>query len=301
MQDLNDLYYYAQVVDHGGFAPAARALGEAKSKLSRRVAALEAHLGVRLLQRSTRHVTVTEIGRVYYDHCKAMLLQADAAQEAIDSRRSAPCGVVRLSCPVALLDTRISPMLAEFLDRYPQVTLHVDATDRRVDLVEEGFDLALRVRPLPLEDSDLALRRLSESEQCILASPKLLRERGRPRAPTDLSEYPSLALGVARERYVWHLQGPDGDAVRVPHQPRLVTQSMPALQAAAEAGQGVVQLPRMMVADALAEGRLLSVLGEWAPPREMLHVVFPSRRGQLPAVRTLIDFLAKGFARLDEA
>ncbi|MEA5444374.1 LysR family transcriptional regulator [Gammaproteobacteria bacterium AB-CW1] len=300
MQDLNDLYYFAQVVEHGGFAPAARALGEPKSKLSRRVSALEARLGVRLLQRSTRHVTVTEIGRVYYGHCKAMLVQAESAQEAIDSSRAEPCGVVRMSCPIALLDARVGPMLAEFMSNNPRVVVNVDATNRRVDLIEEGLDLAVRVRPPPLEDSDLALRRLADRGQCLLASPELVARHGEPQSPSDLADYPSLALGLSRDRHVWQLQGPGGEAVRVQHRPRLVTQSMPALRAAAEAGQGVVQLPRMMVTESLAENRLRSLLPDWAPPREIVHVVFPSRRGLLPAVRALIDHLAAGFAALEE-
>ncbi|MDQ2068356.1 LysR family transcriptional regulator [Natronospira bacteriovora] len=300
MQDLNDLYYFVQVVDHGGFAPAGRVLGEPKSTLSRRISALEERLGVRLLQRSTRHVTATEIGRIYYGHCKAMLVQAEAAQEAIDSSRSEPCGVVRMSCPVALLDARVGRMVAEFMAAHPQVAVHVDATNRRVDLIEERLDLALRVRPPPLEDSDLALRRLADRGQCLLASPDLVEARGWPETPADLADYPSLALGLPRERHVWHLKHPDGESVRVQHRPRLVTQSMPALRAAAEAGQGVVQLPRMMVTESLADGRLLSLLADWAPPREIVHVVFPSRRGLLPAVRALIDHLATRFAELEE-
>jgi DNA-binding transcriptional LysR family regulator len=146
VQDLNDLYYYAQVVDHGGFAAASRATGEPKSKLSRRIAALEARLGVRLLQRSTRRFTVTELGRVYHTHCKAVLVEAEAAEEAIDHRRSEPCGTVRVSCPVALLDLQVGAMLAEFLARHPRVTLQLEATNRRVDVVAEGIDVAVRVR-----------------------------------------------------------------------------------------------------------------------------------------------------------
>jgi DNA-binding transcriptional LysR family regulator len=300
VQDLNDLYYFAQVVEHGGFAPAGRALGEPKSKLSRRIAALEERLQVRLLNRSTRHVSVTEIGRIYYQHCKAMLVQADAAQEAIDSLRSEPCGTVRISCPVALLDARVAAMLAEYQQRHPQVELHLDATNRRVDVIEEGFDIAIRVRPPPLEDSDLVLRTLSDRAQCLVASPEFLNIHGRPSVPSDLAELPSLALGRARHRHQWHLLGPDGSEVRINHHPRLVTRSMNALRIAAAAGIGVVQLPTMMMSEELSEGCLVRVLEGWAPPREIIHVVFPSRRGLLPAVRGLIDFLAERFSALQE-
>ncbi len=300
MQDLNDLYYYVQVVDHGGFAPAGRALGEPKSKLSRRIAGLEERLGVRLLQRSTRHVAVTEIGRVYYTHCKAMLVQSEAAQEAIDTRRSEPCGIVRVTCPVALLDARIADMLAEFMVRHPQVEIHLEATNRRVDVIEERIDVAIRVRPPPLEDSDLILRTLADRGQCLVASPKLLAEYGTPEVPADLTGLPSLALGLPRQQHSWHLIGSDGAEARIEHRPRLVTRSMNALRIAAVAGIGIVQLPVMMMTEELSDGRLISVLPDWAPPREIIHAVLPSRRGLLPAVRSLIEFLAQGFQGLRE-
>lgn len=300
MQDLNDLYYFVQVVDSGGFAAAGRALGQPKSTLSRRLAALEARLGVRLLQRSTRRVVVTEIGQVFYGHCKAMLVHADAAQEAVESTRSEPCGVVRLSCPVALLDARVSLMLAEFLVTYPQVEIQLDATNRRVDVIEERIDLAIRVRPPPLADSDLVLRVLADRGQCLVASPALLERLGAPSRPADLAGWPSLALGRPQQSHAWHLIGPDGAEARVTHQPRLVTGSMTTLRAAAVAGTGVVQLPTMMMREELDDGRLQRVLADWAPPREIVHAVFPSRRGMMPGVRALIDFLAERFAALDE-
>ncbi len=300
MQDLNDLYYFVQVVEHGGFAPAGRALGIAKSRLSRRIAALEEGLGVRLLQRSTRQVAVTEIGQVYFQHCRAMLVEAEAAQEAIDSRRAEPCGTVRMSCPVALLETRVGAFLSEFMQRYPGVRLELEASNRRVDVIEERMDLAIRVRPPPLDDSELVLRVLGERSQCLVASPDLLTEAGAPSVPADLPSLPSLALSRPQDRHVWQLIGPDGARARIDHSPRLVTRSMETLRQAAIAGIGVVQLPTMMIRDALAAGELLAVLPEWAPPREIIHAVLPSRRGLLPGVRALVDFLAERFAELDE-
>jgi len=300
MRDLNDLYYFAHVVEHGGFAPAGRALGEPKSKLSRRVAGLEERLGVRLLQRSTRRVRLTEIGRVYYQHCRAMLIEAEAADEAIDSVRSEPCGTVRVSCPVALLETRVMAMIAAFMARHPRVTVHLDATNRRVDVIEEGVDIAIRVRPPPLEDSDLVLRTFTDRGQCLVGSPGLLAASGRPRVPADLAALPSLALGLPQYEHAWHLLGPDGAEARIQHRPRLVTRSMAALRIAASNGIGIVQLPTMMMTEELHDGRLVRVLPDWAPPREVVHAVFPSRRGLLPAVRMLIDFLAERFGDLDE-
>ncbi|WP_449465333.1 LysR family transcriptional regulator [Stenotrophomonas humi] len=301
MQDLNDLYYFAKVVEHGGFAPAGRALGEPKSKLSRRIALLEERLGVRLLQRSTRHFSVTEVGQTFYTHCRAMLVEAEAAAESIEVTRSEPRGVVRLSCPTMLLDFRVAAMVADFMARCPDVQVHLDATNRSVDVIAEGFDLAIRVRPPPLEDSELVLKVLAERTQCLVAAPALLERCGVAHGPADLHLLPSLALGVPQSEHVWRLIGPDGATAEVPHHPRLITRGMSVLREAAIAGVGVAQLPTMIVRDALDDGRLRQVAEGWAPSKEIIHAVFPSRRGLLPSVRLFIDHLAASFAALDES
>lgn len=299
MKDLNDLYYYVQVVDHGGFAPAGRALGMPKSKLSRRIAQLEERLGTRLIQRSTRRFAVTETGQTYYGHCKAMLVEADAADEAIALTHAEPRGIVRMTCPVALLDARIADMLAAFMAAYPRVEIHLEETNRRVDVVGEGIDVAIRVRPPPLEGSDLVMRMLAERGQCLVACPQLL-TGGIPQVPADLAGLPSMDLGLPQHEHVWHLIGPDGTQAAIRHRPRLVTRGMLALRAAALAGVGVVQLPSMMVREQIARGELVHVIPGWAPRREIIHAVFASRRGLLPAVRALLDFLAERFEALDE-
>lgn len=299
MRDLNDLYFFVQVVDHGGFAPAGRALNLPKSRLSRRVAGLEERLGMRLIQRSTRRFTLTEVGATYYAHCRAMLVEADAADEAVALRHAEPRGIVRVTCPIALLDSLVGEMLGAFMAQCPQVEIHLEETNRRVDVVGEGVDIALRVRPPPLEDSDLVLRPLAERGQCLVASPALLARVTPPRVPADLAALPSLALGQPQDDHVWNLRGPHGAHATVPHRPRFVTRAMFALRAAAVAGVGVVQLPTMMIRDAVARGELQVVLPDWAPRREMVHAVLASRRGLLPAVRALLDFLVERFAALE--
>lgn len=295
MHDLNDLYYFAKVVEHRGFAAAGRSLGVPKSRLSRRIAQLEARLGVRLIQRSTRRFSVTETGQVFYTHCKAMLVEAAAAEDAIAMARSEPSGVVRVTCPVALLDTRVGPMIAAFLAGNPKVRIHLEATNRRVDVIEEGVDVALRVRPPPLQDSDLVLRVLAAFDQSLVASPALLARYGPPRLPADLAELPSLFLAQPRAEHRWTLYGPDGSAAEVPLRPRLITRGMFTLRDAALAGVGVAQLPTMVTGEHVAHGALVPVLPAWRPRQEIVHAVFPSRRGLLPAVRALVDHLAAGF------
>lgn len=298
MQDLNDFYYFAQVAEHGGFAAAGRALGVPKSKLSRRVALLEERLGVRLLLRDSRHFTLTELGRTFLAHCRAVLTEAEAAREAVEVLRAEPRGVVRLACPVALLDADVAPMLTSFLAACPRVELQVEASNRRVDLLAEGLDLALRVRPPPLEDSDLVMRVFGTRRQCLLASPALLGDGPPPATPADLARLPSLALGMPQGEHLWRLASPQGEMTVQPHRPRLVTRGMTLLRTAALAGLGVAQLPLMLVRDEVASGALVEVLPGWAPHSEVVHAVYASRRGQLPAVRALLDHLAAGFAAL---
>lgn len=300
MQDLNDLYYFVHVVDNGGFAPASRALGEPKSKLSRRLAKLEERLGVQLVHRSTRRFTVTDIGKTYYAHCKAMLVEAAAAQEAIEMTRAEPCGTVHLSCPITLLESNVSAMLVEFMNAYPLVQVHLQATNRRVDLLNEGVDVAIRVRRMPLADSDIVVRSLGDRRQCLVGSPLLFAGGTQPATPADLSRFASLGHGQSHQQFRWELLGPEGAVATIRFDPRLVTDDLAVLRQAAVAGVGIVQLPRLMIGDKLANGTLLELLPGWAPPPETIHAAFVSRRGLLPAVRTLIDFLADRFAELDD-
>lgn len=300
MQDLNDLYYFVQAVDHGGFAPAGRVLGMPKSKLSRRIATLEDRLGVRLIQRTTRRFAVTDVGRSYYDHCKAMLVEAEAAQEVIDATRAAPRGVIRMTCPVTLLHAHIGSMLADFMALYPQIVVQLEATNRRVDLVSEAVDIAVRVRPPPLEDSGLVMRVLADRGQCLVASPLLIKKLGFPASPADLNGWPSLGIGSPQQPFSWTLFGPDGAQAEVPHAPRLITTDMIAIRTAALAGVGVVQLPRLMVREQIADGALVRVVPDWSPRREIIHAVFPTRRGLLPSNRALVDYLAERFRIIDE-
>ena len=300
MQDLNDFYYFVQVVDAGGFAPASRALGRPKSMLSRRIALLEKRLGVRLIQRSTRRFSVTEVGQTFYDHCKAMLVEAEAATEAVERSRSEPRGVVRISCPVALLHAQVGAMVAEFLVQCPHVTIDVRALNRPVDVIAEGYDFALRVRRPPLADSELVLKVLGTRAQCLVASPALVQRHGAPSVPADLARFPSLALAQAQDEHAWQLEGPQGAQVSIRHQPRLITDDMIALRSAAIAGVGVVHLPVMIVSEALRQKQLTRLLPRWAPSAELVHAVLPSKRHLLPSVRALLDFLAARFQQLQD-
>ena len=296
MRDLNDLYYFVQVVDHGGFAPAARALGMQKSKLSRRIAFLEDQLGTRLIQRSSRKFSVTEVGQEYYRHCLAMLVEAEAAQAVIDNVAAQPRGVIRVACVPGLLTYQMGGLIARFMAVYPEVEVHLHSTSRRVDVIGEGFDLAIRVREPPLEAADLVMRKLDESVHRLVASPDLVARFTPPSGPADLAEWPSLDFGPAHRDHVWALHHKDGMTASVRHTPRLVTDDLHMLHEAALQGLGVVLLPTVAVRRDLDEGRLIDLFPGWRPKKWIVHAVFPSRRGLLPSIRLLLDFLVAGCA-----
>ncbi|HCM9580944.1 TPA: LysR family transcriptional regulator [Enterobacter asburiae] len=300
MQDLNDFVWFVKVVDYGGFAAAGRALDLPKSRLSRRIAHLEERLDVRLIHRTTRQFTVTEVGQTFYQHCKAMMVEAEAAEEAVAALQAEPRGVVRITCPITLLHVHVGPMLARFMARYPGISLQLEATNRRVDLVGEGVDIAIRVRPRPFDDSDLVLRVLADRGHCLVAGPALIQRLGEPVVPSELSAWPGLSMNEGKHIHKWALSGPGGAKAEIHYHPRLITTDMLALREAAMAGIGVVQLPILMVKDQLASGELVRVLNAWEPRREVIHAVYPSRRGLLPSVRTLVDFLTEEYARMVE-
>jgi DNA-binding transcriptional LysR family regulator len=299
MQNLNDLYLFTEVVEHSGFAPASRATGVPKSRLSRRVAQLEEELGARLLQRSTRRFAVTDVGQSFYEHCRAMVTEARAAEEAVARTRAEPRGTVRLTCPITLAQGPMAAMLSRFLDEHPLVRVEMEATNRRVDVIAEGVDVALRVRQPPLEDTDLVVKILAHDLGVLAASPALLQRAGRPATPDDLSRLPTLSMSQTGGEHIWRLTGAEGETRDVRHRPRLATDEMVTLRRAALDGVGVVLLPLLMVEPDIASGALEPLLPDWTAPRGVIHAVFASRRGLLPAVRLLLDRLGETFAACD--
>ena len=301
MRDLNDMQYFAAVVRHKGFAAASRVIDVPKATLSRRVAALEARLQVQLLHRGSRLFQLTELGQAYYQHCQAMLVEADAADEQVAMLQAEPRGTLRLSCPPALMNNEFAELIAAFMATYPRVNVHAEVTNRVVDVQREGMDLAIRVRFPPLGDSDLVMRSLAWSCQRWLVAPSLLvshRESGGKIAfskPMDVAHLPSLHLGDGQGRAEWHLLGPEGEKITLAHDPKLIANDMSTLYQAALQGVGVAALPLVMAGDAIAAGRLVEVMPGWLPRPGILHLAFPSRRGLLPSVRLFIDFCVHEF------
>ena len=292
-QDLNNLYFFAKVVDFGSYTAAAKALGLQTSKLSRRVCALETELGVRLINRTTRRLSLTEAGKIFHRHCLALLDEAQAAKDAMSHILASPQGLVRISCPVGLLQRGVADTLARFLARHPSVRIALDATNRRVDVVDEGLDIAIRVRRPPLEDSDLAMRVFGPDQMILVASPGLVAAHREPRTLADVAGMPTLSMASADQRSTWRFLDADGEPAELTHSPRLCTDDLVTLRRAALAGIGAALLPILLVADDMEDGTLVRLLPSLNAPAGILHAVFPSRRGMIPAVRALLDFLSE--------
>ncbi len=293
MDDFNDLVYFVSVVEHHGFSAAARATGVEKTRLSRRVAALEQQLGLRLMQRSTRSLALTEAGQRFFEHCVAAVEGARAAYESVADLRREPAGTVRMSCPQVMAQSYLAPILPGFMAQHPKVNLILDATDREVNLVEERVDLVLRSR-LELEDSaGLVARPLLSARRIMVASPAYLGRIDQPSGPRDLSVCDTLGRPVElfEGQARWELNGPAGEVVAVQITPRLVSNDLRLLLEAAIHGIGVALLPEPIVAAGIRAGQLAQVLPDWTTTTHHIYLLYPSPRGMLPSVRSLIDYL----------
>ncbi|WP_110949793.1 LysR substrate-binding domain-containing protein [Pseudomonas bohemica] len=295
MQDLNDLYYFAKVVECGGFAAAGRALGIPKSRLSRRIAELETRLNASLMQRTTRKLALTAVGERYLQHCQAMLLEAEMADEVVATLSAEPRGRLRVSCPVGMTHWHLSEVVTDFLARYPQVQLELLLLNRRVDLVNEGIDVAMRVRDIGDEDPSLIVRHLAPAQAALVASPALIADR-HIRTPEDLSALPVLGAIEADRKVHFQLVHQNGRRHEVMLEPRLAIDDFTIRKAAALAGLGITMLPMMNCHDALADGSLVRLLPEWSMSTGNLQAAYTQRRGALPAVRAWLDHVAQAFS-----
>lgn len=292
MQDLNDLQFFAAVVSHESFSAAGRALELPKSRISRRIALLEERLGVRLFERSTRHLNVTEAGRQIYEHARAIMLEAQAVEEIALKLKAEPRGLVRLSCPIGLQKV-ISAPLSAFLLANPLLRVQLIVTNRRVDLIEESVDIAVRIRERLDTDGELQMKRLGLSKRILVASPKLFATGPQPKTPEDLHNYPLLHQQETPGPAAWTLVSVANEKASIEVKPRLATSDFGVLTDAARAGAGVALLPRIDCRAALTSGELIQVLSNWSIADGILHLVFTSRRGMLPGVRAVIDFAAE--------
>lgn len=291
--DLNDLRYFALIVQHGGFTAAERVTHVHRSKLSRRMAQLEDDLGVRLLQRTTRRLALTDAGKVFYDHCTAMLIEAEAALDAVAMMRSEPAGTVRISCPVVMANFYVSQLIANFIVAHPKVRVELHSNDRNVNLIEERVDIAVRAGGGGLTEPGLIARKIATGRFILVASPAYLEGKPTIEAVEDVADLDTVGSSLESEEQVWNLVHEDGRSIRLVHRPRMLCSELNAQYQAAISGVGIALLPERIALQGLKYGALTRVAAGWSTKEEDIHLLFVSRRGMLPSVRALLDYLVE--------
>lgn len=288
--DLNQLLVFVRVVQLGSLSEAARRLELPKSTVSRRLADLEARIGERLVQRTTRKLAVTEAGRVLFERVAPAMSEIEEAEGALAGMHGTPRGLLRVAAPMSV--RALGPIVAEFLRRHPGVEVEMVCSDRRVDLVEERFDVAIRAGALV--DSSLVARRLGSARSMLVASPAYRKRSGLPKTPAELAAHACIAFGGGAAPRVWTLDAA-GKRVEVRVRPRLTVNDLELVREAALGGAGIASLPQMLCADDLRKGRLVHLLAEWSSPEVPVHALYPTRRQLAPKVIAFVDLLAERF------
>jgi DNA-binding transcriptional LysR family regulator len=294
MDRFADMQMVVSVVEAGSISAAADRLNLAKSAVSRRLAELEARLGVSLFHRTTRRLNLTDSGRDYYARCVAILADVEEAESALSQAHCALKGTLRIALPLAFGLLHLAPLIQTFMTEHPEVIFDLDFNDRQIDLMQEGFDLAVRIATL--EDSTLIARRLAPIRHVVCASPDYLTRRGTPRTASDLARHVCLAYSNVRDPGLWRYRRPNGEPAQVRVPLRLAASSGEFLLRAAIAGEGVVLLPTFYVHEALRTGQLLPVLADHVWPELSAYAVYPPTRHLPRRARAFIDFLVQRLA-----
>lgn len=285
---------FTTVVDAGSFAAAADRLDTSRAMASKQVQKLEEHLGTRLLNRTTRKLSLTETGRAFYERSVQIISDVEEAEQVAGQLTRAPRGELKVSVPLSYGQHKLAPIIADYSRHFPQVRVNISLSDRKVDLVDEGFDLAIRIGAMP--QSDLIARKLSAARSIICAAPAYLAKAGTPASPADLSAHPCLSYTLAGSGAAeWRLEGPQG-ALAVPVTGPIRADNGDMLRLAAVNGCGIILQPHFIVAGDLAAGRLVRILPEWQSGEMGVFAVYPSRKHLSAKVRTFVDFLAQRLA-----
>lgn len=290
MDKFLEMKTFAAVVDGGSFVQAADALNMSKPAVSRHVAELEQRLGVRLLQRTTRKLSLTEEGRLFYGRCKSVLADVEIAEEEITATSIAVKGLIKVNVPVSFGLLELAPLWPDFMTQYPDVELDITLADRIVDLVEEGYDLAVRIARLP--NSSLVSRKLASTRMVLCASPAYLKKQGQPRHPSELTQHPVLSYSLLATGDQWDFEGPE-ENISVTVKPVMRTNSGDTCIAAARQSKGVILQPSFMVNADLQSGALVELMPTYRSIEFGIFAVYPTRQYVAPKVRALIDFLSK--------
>ena len=295
--DLNDYYYFYHVVEKRGFAPAGRALGIPKSRLSRHIQQLETRLGMRLIQRTSRQFALTDTGKEFFSHAKAVIEEVSVAEASVKQKQQALSGKVRISCSPGVAQFALGRLIADFIRLHPKVEIGQHVTNDLVNLIEAGVDLAIRGHAEDLPDSSLIQKRVTNVEWRLFASPRYLGDFGTPQTPNDLEDHHGLCLGWSKDIAEWELCSHHGETNKTQFTPRLSSDDMITLKNASAAGLGIVSLPSYVCQPDVDSGRLARVLPKWTSGDATLSLLQPSRKGVLPAVNAFAQYITKELPR----
>lgn len=294
MHSFDDYYYFYLVVKYGGFSAASEATEITKSKLSRRILDLEAKFNVTLIQRSTRHFKVTPLGQEFFEECKKIIEHADNIENILLKQNVEPQGLIKFSCPPMMMERQIQPLLTEFLDKYPKVNIEMELSSRRVDVLNDDIDLAIRTNFSENEDSSIIVRDVIKTTHCLVASPTLLQGRELTHI-TELYEFPSVALGMQKQQNQWHLHNlTHAEQIDIHLQPRVKSNDLSGVYFAALEGLGIADLPYLAVEKDIQTGRLIHILPEWCSNIGTVQLVYASRKGQRVVMDKFITHIIEG-------
>ncbi|MCG8428059.1 MAG: LysR family transcriptional regulator [Chromatiales bacterium] len=294
MIDLNDMLIFAKVVDAGSFIGASRNTGIPKSTISRRISNLETQLGTRLLQRTTRKLKLTELGAMFHERCKRVIAEAEEAERTVTLGQQDPQGLLRISAPVEEGVDVLGYLIADYMKQYPKIRVELDLSNRLVDLVEEGYDLAIRAGSL--EDSSLIARRLYTGEHLVCASPIYLETMGEPTTPEELLLHPTLLYNTNDRRFLFTFKhGVSGDKQQINFTPQFTANNHLTLRDAAMGSLGIAIMPNNICRQQLANGSLKPILRDWKLCTDGIYIVYPSPRHLTPKVKSFVDFLTANY------
>lgn len=298
INSFDDFHYFYLVVKHGGFSAASEAENISKSKLSRRIIDLENKFNVNLIQRTTRHFKVTELGQEFYEECCKVIAQVECAENVLLKQKSEPQGLIKISCPPLMMHFQIRKLLNQFLKDYPKVEISLELTSRRVDILHDDIDIAIRTSFEPNQDSSLIVRDVIRTEHCLVAAPELLQGQ-QIRHYSELQHFPSVALGTQKNQYFWRLCHVENDeTVDIPYHPRIKSNDLAGVYYAVRDGLGIADLPYLTVQADIQKGHLIHILPEWKSNRGTVQLVYASRKGQRLVVEKLIETLIDGLREL---
>ncbi|AQS40081.1 transcriptional regulator [Shewanella psychrophila] len=292
MQNINDMLVFSEVIKAGSFTKAATVLNLPKSNISRKLTRLETHLGVRLIERTTRSIHLTEVGQIYLQHCQRIQEEVESAELCVDHLVESPRGQLKICVSVTIGQQIISKYLSDYIEQYPDVDVSLELTNRRIDLVEEGFDLAIRIGEL--EDSSIIAKYLGQLERKLCASPSLIDKHMLPFHPTDLAQLPCLFMTSGMPKNQWLLRQAD-ILEQIQVKPKVELNDFLSLSHLCISGCGVTMLPSYLCDEAIDEGNLLHILPDWQCPPSKVYALYPSHKSITPKVRSMLSFLEKVF------